>query len=406
LAKFKADNGYGVFPKATSCRNLTSSRNVAANTARRSPMTLDQLGIHFGTDKSSIHHDYLRFYEGFFQAFKNSPIRLLEIGILDGASLKTWERYFKSATIVGADINPSAVFFEGGRTAVEIVDQSNIEELICLATKYGPFDIIIEDGSHLWEHQVTSLRTLFPFLKPNGIYIVEDLQTNFGEMIRLYQGVAKQSCVEYLKRIVDYRVADAELDIRNEEDAFIRTYARFMNLTFYRRACIIQKVPVQSFGKPLSPGRALVAVDNGAQSKAFHLVAHIGNCGDISSEYASITSLVAEGNIQGFSLRMPGQQATQLQYRARLEDGSWTEWVEAGAFVGTRGVSVSLTGFSVRVSGQMFSDNEVELIGVFRAREALVRGKSNEDCISADGMAPLYGMQLVLRTKTLGGYAD
>jgi demethylmacrocin O-methyltransferase len=42
----------------------------------------------------------------------------------------------------------------------------------------GQFDIIIDDGSHLSQHQLFSFYQTFPCLKDGGIYI-EDVQTSF-----------------------------------------------------------------------------------------------------------------------------------------------------------------------------------------------------------------------------------
>src|SRR5579859_423149 len=149
--------------------------------------SLDAIGLKHRTDKSSRGHDYLNFYETYFAPMRGEKLNILEIGIFNGASLSTWAEYFPRANIVGADINPATKRFERKGIAVEILDQSDIEQLVQVAVKHGPFDIIIEDGSHMWEHQITSLRTLFPFVRNNGIYIVEDLQTNYRES---YRGVA------------------------------------------------------------------------------------------------------------------------------------------------------------------------------------------------------------------------
>lgn len=48
------------------------------------------------------------------------------------------------------------------------------------AQSVGPeFDIIIDDGCHIVEHQITSFKTLFPLIKPKGMYIIEDLHTSY-----------------------------------------------------------------------------------------------------------------------------------------------------------------------------------------------------------------------------------
>lgn len=166
---------------------------------------LDAIGLKHGTDKASSDHDYLNFYEIFLSPLRDERMTVLEIGVFNGASLKTWEEYFPHATIIGADILPLTKRFERNRTTIEILDQSNVEELTRLAVQHGPFDIIIEDGSHMWEHQITSLRILFPFLKNDGLYIVEDLQTNYGLMEPHYRGVASQTCMSYLKAWADLR---------------------------------------------------------------------------------------------------------------------------------------------------------------------------------------------------------
>ncbi len=118
--------------------------------------SLDSLGLEFGTDKSSADHNYLPFYERYFIALRERPIRLLEIDVLGGASLSLWETYFPHALIIGADINVSTQRFARARVAVETVDQSNVKQLVQLGLKYGPFEIIIDDGSHKWDHQITT----------------------------------------------------------------------------------------------------------------------------------------------------------------------------------------------------------------------------------------------------------
>ena len=36
------------------------------------------------------------------------------------------------------------------------------------------FDYIIDDGSHIREHQILTASVLLPFVKPNGLYFIED----------------------------------------------------------------------------------------------------------------------------------------------------------------------------------------------------------------------------------------
>ena len=57
----------------------------------------------YDTDKG---HNYIRYYEGFFEIFRNNYINLLELGMHTGGSIKMWRDYFPYARCFGVDINP------------------------------------------------------------------------------------------------------------------------------------------------------------------------------------------------------------------------------------------------------------------------------------------------------------
>lgn len=118
---------------------------------------------------------YFKFYDKYFQKFRNKNIKVLEIGIYKGGSLQMWQDYFgKDALIVGMDINPECAAYSGEKIEVIIGDQSNKNDLAKLTEKYGKFDIIIDDGSHVNEHQIASFEYLFDYLNDDGVYLVED----------------------------------------------------------------------------------------------------------------------------------------------------------------------------------------------------------------------------------------
>jgi hypothetical protein len=370
----------------------------------QSSARLDAIGLETGTDKSSVHHNYLVFYERFFEPLRQAPIKMLEVGVFQGASLKMWERYFPNASIVGADINRDAQRFVTERTSIEIVDQSNLQDLVDLGMKHGPFDIIIEDGSHLWEHQITTLRTLFPFLKQGGYYVAEDLQTNFGNLVANYQGVGSISCVEYLKRLVDFRVGDEEVDITVEEDPFLRTYGRAVDfIAFSRHVCLIQKKTKKIKGSTfvITP---LVRVGANDAIHAARMLAHIGNFGDVINPDAAFINIDEASNsfIQGFQLYIAPELASQLEYRGRLPDGAWTDWETGNGFVGSRGKGDNLTGVSVRLRGGLQHDYNVEVIGGFRGDPDVVVVGDGQDCVSRISRQPLRGLQIRLVQKQLG----
>jgi hypothetical protein len=129
------------------------------------------------SDKNSSFHNYCRQYENLFKDFRYKPISFLEIGVLQGESLKIWREVFSNATkIVGIDINPDCKKYENPEMSifVEIGDASNPEFITYLNDKYGPFDIIIDDGSHTNKDVIHSFESLFPKLNDDGLYLVED----------------------------------------------------------------------------------------------------------------------------------------------------------------------------------------------------------------------------------------
>ncbi len=353
-------------------------------------ISLDAIGLAHGTDKSSFHHNYLNFYETHFARLRERAITVLEIGILNGASLKVWKDYFPRAKIVGADIMPATKKFEEDRVSVEILDQSNIEELTSLATRHGPFDIIIEDGSHMWEHQITTLRTLFLFVKKDGIYIVEDLQTNYGSLRDDYRGISGRTCVDYLKSWLDLCVADDELPLEQVEDAFLRTYGRSVRfLAFYRRACLIQK----AYRAPIrerNPGSPLRRIAKPLSACKVHVLAHISGIGDVVGNGGYVHLGDDPASFQGLSIDSP---AAPVEYRVRSFDGLWSEWTANNGFVGTRGQARLLSGVAVRLAGGAKEGCVLRVSGRFAGSAAIVEAGDGEDCTAASGGA-LCGLQV------------
>lgn len=137
---------------------------------------LRAIGYKRGTDKYK--HGYLPFYEHHFAPRRPEPLRLLEIGIQGGASLRMWKEFFPNGAITGCDINKDA-FFAERRIECCYLDQSSRTALTEFReTHKEGFDIIIDDGSHKMRDQQISLALLFPMLKSGGFYAIEDLHTS------------------------------------------------------------------------------------------------------------------------------------------------------------------------------------------------------------------------------------
>ena len=109
--------------------------------------------------------------------FRDKPIKYLEIGVLCGCSIKAFREVFKNSTcILGLDINNACKIFEdiNNNIYVEIWDATYSNFINYITKKYGSFDIILDDGSHINKNVIKSFELLFPLLNDNGLYIVED----------------------------------------------------------------------------------------------------------------------------------------------------------------------------------------------------------------------------------------
>ena len=99
---------------------------------------LDELGIKFGTDKSSKRHNYLHFYEKHLSRVRGSVSTVMEIGVFNGASLSMWAEYFPQANIIGCDIKKELVSLKTERIDILIGNQEDPEFLINIARKIEP----------------------------------------------------------------------------------------------------------------------------------------------------------------------------------------------------------------------------------------------------------------------------
>ena len=131
----------------------------------------------YNTDKNSSFHNYSRQYESLLSNYRTKNIRYLEIAVFNGGSLKSMRETFKNATyIVGLDINPECKIHQDENVDIFVeignaVDSNFIKDI---HEKYGAFDIILDDGSHINRDVIHSFELLFPLLSDGGVYIVED----------------------------------------------------------------------------------------------------------------------------------------------------------------------------------------------------------------------------------------
>ena len=123
------------------------------------------------TDK--IAHGYIPFYNKILRDYPDNA-NVLEIGIWHGESLSLWADVFPEGIITGINVEPNSIVPKHPRIKGCIGDATNPFFLIQVSDEHGPFDIIIDDGSHHNHHVIKSFAYLFTILKPGGTYVIED----------------------------------------------------------------------------------------------------------------------------------------------------------------------------------------------------------------------------------------
>lgn len=209
---------------------------------------LGELALSQDSDKWGGLHWFTQHYDRHFRSLRNDAVRVLEIGVGGygyeemggGGSLRMWKRYFHRGLIYGMDIYDKSRFDQSRITTV-IGDQSDPELLRELSAEHGPFDIIIDDGSHVNEHIITSFNTLFPLLRPGGFYVIEDLWTTyqpvFGGQDTAVAG--PETSLGLLKSLADALHYQERSDSRHEKPGPIE--GRLTGLHLYHNIAFLEK---------------------------------------------------------------------------------------------------------------------------------------------------------------------
>jgi len=166
-------------------------------------------------------HHYDHYYDKWFKPYRlEKDMKVLEIGARNTDTLLKWPKYFYHAPAliqgltVGADMEGKDNLPRG--VASMQGDPTSVETLNVIRPK-GPFDIIIDDGSHIPGHMITTLYGLWSSLKPGGTYIIEGLDSSYyrdGEEVGNHVAITgagigstpHTSATEKLKQFLDVMV--------------------------------------------------------------------------------------------------------------------------------------------------------------------------------------------------------
>jgi len=195
------------------------------------PTKMCRVMTRHGSDKGHHgKHNYTTIYSALFDKLRDQPLRIFELGLgtnntnlasnmgaagKPGASLRGWRELFPRAHVYGADID-RGVLFEEDRIKTFYCDQLDspaIRNLWSQPDLQGGMDVIIDDGLHTFDANMSFLEGSLEHLRPGGVYIVEDVYLDTLERWR------NQLETIYSKRFPNHDFALLELpDTSNQPD--------------------------------------------------------------------------------------------------------------------------------------------------------------------------------------------
>lgn len=149
---------------------------IHKNNTGETKKTFKEISDHYDCDKSTT-HEYYKYYPAFLEKFRDQEFYLFEIGIQLGKSYNVWMDYFPYAKIYGMDIG---VEYTTDRGEVFLGDQNKLEDLTRVSSKLDKCKLILDDASHVPEHQLKTFYYLFEnLLDYGGVYIIEDTECSY-----------------------------------------------------------------------------------------------------------------------------------------------------------------------------------------------------------------------------------
>ena len=150
--------------------------------------------------------NYFPIYEKLFSRFKGKKITFVEIGVLSGGSLFMWRKYFgDQARIIGIELNPVAKRFEKDGFEIHIGNQSDENLWKDFFQKVGEVDIVLDDGGHTNFQQIVTSCSCLPFIKNDGLLVVEDVFHSYGVSYgkKGFYNPSKYSFINFCKKTID-----------------------------------------------------------------------------------------------------------------------------------------------------------------------------------------------------------
>lgn len=123
---------------------------------------------------------------------------------------------------------------------VRIGDQEDRVFLRELVAEFGSLNIVLDDGGYTAPRQSATFEEVFPAVRPDGLYMVEDLLTSYRPN---YNGGLRKpgTFIEYAKGLIDQLHAWHSHERGFEPGPFMRSDH---GLHFYDSILVIEKHPI------------------------------------------------------------------------------------------------------------------------------------------------------------------
>ena len=170
--------------------------------------------------------------------------KILEIGIgghdlefQGGGSLMALSYFFNKSKIYGLDLI-NKEFVNTKRIKALVGSQNDQKTLEKIGKNNGLFDVIIDDGSHFVDHQLTSFKTLYKYLNNNGLYIIEDLSGSYKKSTNGDPNLSSnKNIIEYFSKHVHSTNSQFLINkVRKKKE-----YLDISKIFFFGGAVLIQK---------------------------------------------------------------------------------------------------------------------------------------------------------------------
>ena len=141
----------------------------------------------YNTDKGTIAyeaHGYTEIYNDYISDI--DKLNMLEIGIWHGDSIRMWNEYNNNINLHSIDIDKNVFnYLKDEKCTVHLGNQSDKNFINNVLEQTGDLDVIIDDGSHIYNDILNSFNFIYPKLKSGAIYFIEDLHATYAQSDKL-----------------------------------------------------------------------------------------------------------------------------------------------------------------------------------------------------------------------------